>query len=72
MRTSPSLDSVAECSSVVWERGDVACVVVIHSREPFYEIRLMVNGRLAVMATFTGYEAAARHAIEQLHTYSAN
>jgi hypothetical protein len=71
MKSSASLDSPGECSTVLWERGRVVCVAVIQPGEPSYEIRLFVDTALVVAATFTDYEAAARHAVEQLHTYSA-
>jgi hypothetical protein len=72
MRSSPPLVSLDECSTVLWERGSVVCVAVIQPGEPPYEIRLFVNGALVVTATFTDYQAAAKHAVEQLHTYSAD
>ena len=72
MRSSPSLNSLDACSTVLWERGRVVCVAVIQPGERLYQIRLFVNGALVVAATFSDYQSAAKHAIEQLHTYSAD
>jgi hypothetical protein len=45
---------------------------VIQPGERLYQIRLFVNGALVVAATFPDYQSAVKHAVEQLHTYSAD
>jgi hypothetical protein len=45
---------------------------VIQPSERLYQIRLFVSGAVVVAATFTDSQSAVKHAVEQLHTYSAD